>query len=537
MFAYLYVLVLNLGLWHRVGLSILLGALSALALPPWYFLPLIIPAFTGFLWLIDAAARSPNPLSRSATIAWLFGFGHFVVGMHWIAEPFLVDATRHSWLIPFVILGLSGGLAFFIGITGLLITLFTKFFHLSPIARVLLFSVFWVIMEWVRSWLFSGFPWNLIGYVWSSTTEVMQVAAFIGVLGISLVTVMAAGMSAILGITGGCKSICIVLFFTVFLPIMLWGAGALRLETAPDYLATDGINMVPEVSLRIVQANISQDKKWKAQYQKSNLQRHILLSKNKLLSPPTHVIWPEATVPPHRIYNGYVRSAVKNIISPGGALITGAVRRGGVLDKDFWNSVYFINDLGINIAFYDKSDLVPFGEYVPFRSILPIDKLVPGHGDFLSGVSRKTIKIKGLPPVSPLICYEGIFPGRTYRSDARPDWLLSLTNDAWFGTYAGPQQHFAITIFRSIEEGLPLVRAANTGISAIVDPYGRIIKMLDVGVEGVINSGLPLALPRLTLYAKWGNATSAGAIGLVIILIILLQILHLKFISHNGEST
>ena len=142
-----------------------------------------------------------------------------------------------------------------------------------------------------------------------------------------------------------------------------------------------------------------------------------------------------------------------------------------------------------------------------------------------------------MPPVSPLICYEGIFSGRTYISDDRPDWLLSLTNDAWFGSYAGPQQHFAITIFRSIEEGLPLVRAANTGISAIVDPYGRIIKMLDVGVEGVINSGRPRALKKQTLYAKWGNVTSAGLIGLVIILLILLQVLDIRFIKTDGEAT
>ena len=537
MFTYLYILVLNLGTWHRVGLSILLGALSALALPPWYFLPLIIPAFTGLLWLIDAAEKSPYPLSRSAVIAWLFGFGHFFVGMRWIVEPFLVDATRHSWLIPFVVLGLSGGLAVFIAISGVLITFCTQIFILSPLARVLLFSVIWVIMEWVRTWLFTGFPWNLIGYIWSSTTEVMQTAAFVGVLGISLLTVIAAGMSAILANTRGYKNICIVLFCSVFLPAALWGAGALRLGGAPDYLGSDGLNMVPEVNLRIVQANIPQNKKWVARYQESNLQRHVSLSENKLLSLPTHVIWPEATVPPLKVYDSYVRSIAKNLISPEGALITGAVRRGGAIEQDFWNSVYFINNLGKNIALYDKSDLVPFGEYVPFRDILPIDKLVPGHGDFISGISRKTIEIKGLPPVSPLICYEGIFPGRTHIPDSRPDWLLSLTNDAWFGSYAGPQQHFAITIFRSIEEGLPLVRAANTGISAIVDPYGRIIEMLDVGVVGVINSGLPRPLQKQTLYAKWGNLTSAGMTGLVIILIILLQVLDLKFIKHNVEPT
>ena len=537
MFTYLYILFSNLGIWHCFVLSAILGALSAFALPPWSFLPLIIPAFTGFLWLIDAAEKSPYPFSRSAITAWFFGFGHFFVGMHWIAEPFLVDATRHSWLIPFVLLGLSGGLAIFIAITVVLLTFCNRIFLLSPIARVLLFSVIWVFIEWVRSWLFTGFPWNFIGYIWSTNIEVMQMAAFVGVLGISLLTVIAAGMPAILGIRGGYKNIFIVLLFTIFLPSTLWGAGALRLGGAPNYHSSDRLNMVPEVNLRIVQANIPQNKKWKPQYQESNLQRHVLLSEDELLSLPTHVIWPEATVPPIKVYGDYVRLVAKNFISPGGALITGAVRRGGATDQDLWNSVLFINDLGKNIALYDKSDLVPFGEYVPFRSILPIDKLVPGHGDFISGTSRKTIKIPGLPPVSPLICYEGIFSGRTYISDDRPDWLLSLTNDAWFGSYAGPQQHFAITIFRSIEEGLPLVRAANTGISAIVDPYGRIIKMLDVGVEGVINSGLPRALKKQTLYAKWGNVTSAGLIGLVIILIILLQVLDIRLIKTDGEAS
>jgi apolipoprotein N-acyltransferase len=524
MFTHLYDRTLSLGRQRRIALAILLGALSALALPPWHFVPLVVPAFTGLLWLLDGAAQSPRPLRAVSMTAWLFGLGHFLVGLHWIAEPFLVDAARHGWLIPFALAGLAGGLALFPAATGLITTLLARRFALAGVARALTFAIIWVLLEWVRSWLFTGFPWNLIGYVWAATPEVMQAAAFAGVFGVSLLTVVAGAMPAVLGSGRGVPPALAVIVFTVALPAAVWAGGALRLDAAPVYSSDDTTGMVPGVRLRIVQANIPQRQKWQQQLRAGNLQRHIALSQQPSSTPPTHVIWPETAVPFFLANDDVARAAAALAAPRDGALITGAVRRGGPDNGRFWNAAHAITGDGRIAASYDKAHLVPFGEYVPLRGVLPIDRLVPGQGDFSAGPGRQTIAIPGLPPVSPLICYEAIFPGAVARPDARPGWLLNLTNDAWFGTFAGPQQHFAIAATRAVEEGLPLVRAANTGISAIVDPYGRAIVMLGLGVEGVIDSGLPRALPTPTLYASWGNAIPAGLLGVVALLIVLLQI-------------
>lgn len=524
MFARLYDRTQRLGRQRRVALAILLGVLSAFALPPWHVVPLIIPAFAGLLWLLDAAAHSPRPLRAAAVTAWLFGVGHFLVGVHWIVEPFMVNAARHGWLIPFALAGMAGGLALFPAAAGLLTVGFSRRFALGGISRALIFAVVWVFLEWVRSWLFTGFPWNLTGYVWTATPAVMQAAAFVGIFGVSLMTVLAGAMPAALGTGRGARAGIAVAIFTIAVPAAVWSGGALRLGAAPEYGPDDATAMVPGVRLRIVQANIPQRQKWQPELRAGHLQRYIALSRQPSAQPPTHVIWPETAVPFFLANDDIVLAAAAVAAPRGGALITGAVRRsGGPDNRRLWNSAHAITSDGRIVASYDKSHLVPFGEYVPLRGVLPIDKLVLGQGDFAAGAGLQTIAIPGLPPVSPLICYEAIFPGAVARRDERPGWLLNLTNDAWFGTFAGPQQHFAIAATRAVEEGLPLVRAANTGISAVIDPYGRPIVMLGLGVEGVIDSGLPRALQTPTPYARWGNAIPAGLLGIVALLIVLLQ--------------
>ena len=518
----LYDRTLSLSRQRRVALAILLGALSALALPPWHIVPLVIPAFTGLLWLLDAAAQSPRPLRAATATAWLFGAGHFLVGVHWIVEPFLVDAARHGWLIPFALAGMAGGLALFPAATGFVTVAIFRRFALVGITRALTFAAAWVFFEWVRSWLFTGFPWNLIGYVWATTPEVMQAAAFAGILGVSLMTVVAAGAPAALA-SSGVRAWIAVIIFTVVLPAAVWTGGALRLGAAPEYSADGSEGIVPSVRLRIVQANIPQRQKWIPELRAGHLQRHIALSRQSSPRPPTHVIWPETAAPFFLANNDAVRGVAAVAAPRGGALITGAPRRGDG-SGNFWNSAHAITGDGRIVASYDKAHLVPFGEYVPLRGVLPLDKLVPGQGDFSAGPGRQSLAAPGLPPASPLICYEAIFSGAVARRDSRPGWLLNLTNDAWFGTFAGPQQHFAISATRAVEEGLPLVRAANTGISAVVDPYGRIIAMLGLGVEGVIDSNLPRSLSVPTPYARWGNALPGALLGIVVLLVVALRI-------------
>lgn len=517
---------------RRVALTLLLGALSALALPPWHLIALLIPAFAGLLWLLDAAARSARPLRAAALTGWLFGVGHFLVGVHWIVEPFLVDAARHAWLIPFALAGMAGGLALFPAAVTLSTALLVRLFALAGVARVLAFAVLWVFWEWVRSWLFTGFPWNLAGYAWAATPEVMQAAAFVGIFGVSLLTVISAAMPAILagpvadpGSNRVLRAWAAVALFTLVLPVSVWAAGAVRLAAAPAYSPDDDTAMVPGVRLRIVQANIPQRQKWRLELRAGHLRRYVALSRQAASRPPTHVIWPETAVPFFLANDAAVREATAAAVPRGGALITGAPRRsGGAGAGQFWNAAHVIASDGRIVSSYDKSHLVPFGEYVPLRGVLPIDKLVPGQGDFSAGAGRQTLAVPGLPPVSPLICYEAIFPGAVARRDERPGWLLNLTNDAWFGSFAGPQQHFAIASARAVEEGLPLVRAANTGISAVIDPYGRLVASLGLGVEGVLDSGLPRPLAAPTPYARWGNALPAGLLGLVAAVILLLRL-------------
>jgi apolipoprotein N-acyltransferase len=231
----------------------------------------------------------------------------------------------------------------------------------------------------------------------------------------------------------------------------------------------------------------------------------VALSRGTAAVPPTHVIWPETAVPFFLANDVLARGEAVRAVPEGGALITGSVRSTFHTQTRQLHNAMLVIDGAANIQqVYDKSHLVPFGEYVPLRGFLPVEKIVPGQGDFTPGPGRELLRIAGLPPASPLICYEAIFPGWVTPRDERPGWLLNITNDAWFGNFAGPRQHFAIVATRAVEEGLPMVRAANTGISAVVDPYGRVRARLGIGVEGVLDSGLPQALSP-TFYARWGD--------------------------------
>tara|TARA_R110002110_G_scaffold415612_6_gene652069 strand:+ start:95142 stop:96710 length:1569 start_codon:yes stop_codon:yes gene_type:complete len=484
--------------WRRVVTCLLLGAVSALALPPFYIVPVLVPAFVGLLWLIEGADATARRRRLGLWVGFWFGFGHFIVGVHWIAEPLLVDPARTAWLIPFALPGLAAVLAVFPALVcGALAALPLR---AAPVARVFALASLWMVAEFVRGIVFTGFPWNLMGYVWAGAPPMMQVTAVVGVLGLSGLTILAAGMPAILGADGmsAARRWGLTLAVTIALPLALWAGGKARLAGAGDAL-------VPDVRLRIVQANIAQRDKWDPNLRAAHLERYLSLSRTPADTAPTHVIWPESAVPFLLANDPPARIRAAAAVPPGGALITGAVRRVFVDDAPQFRNALLVIDAAADVQqVYDKSHLVPFGEYVPLRGILPIDKIVPGQGDFVAGPGRRLLDIPGLPVVSPLICYEAIFSGQVTPRGERPGWLLNLTNDAWFGTFAGPQQHFAIASTRAVEEGLPMVRAANTGISAVVDPYGRVIARLDIGEQGILDSGLPVALSP-TPFARWGE--------------------------------
>lgn len=477
--------------------ALLCGVLAAFALPPWQIFPLLVPSLVCLVWLLDAA---PTRRAAFATGFW-FGFGLFAVAFHWIAAPMLVEPARTGWLIPFAIVGLAAALAMFVAVTTVAYHFATRRGWVVGVGRVIALAVIWTFVEWLRGWLFTGFPWNLMGHVWSASPAMLQATAITGIFGLTLLTVAAAAMPALLADTR--RALVPVIVFTLLLPGAVWAAGAWRLAAAPlDTLAT-----FPDVRLRIVQANIVQRDKWRPELRADNLRAHVDLSNQPAAGlPPTHVVWPETAVPFFLDSSPEAREFAALAAPDNGFLITGAPRRRADGDgaATFWNSVHAISADAAVVATYDKAHLVPFGEYVPARGILPIDRIVPGQGDFTPGPGPRTLRLPGLPAVSPLVCYEAIFPGQVTDPGDRPEWLLNVTNDAWFGRFAGPRQHLAMARVRSVEEGLAMVRAAGTGISAVVDPYGRLFRYLPLGQRGVLDTPLPTPLPP-TVFARFGN--------------------------------
>lgn len=492
------------GRWSRLILAILLGAMSGLVFQPLSLVPLLAIALIGLLWLVHGAT-SPR---HAAFLGWAFGTSHFLVGLYWISNAFMVHAARHAVLaIPAV-----GGMASVLGlyIAGV-VWIYRKLVPGSSItiANVFIFSALWVGMEWVRSWAFTGFPWNLVGNIWSVSDAMLQTAAIGGVYLLSLITVLVFSLPAILGFSQEeqSKEQYIAVLFGMAVLGLMYGGGQYRLAQATN-------DSVPDVRLRLVQPNIPQNLKWDPSLRSSHVaaQLRSSLHRDTKREAPTHVIWAETAVP-------YVLSSDPNLVSllskaapENGVLIAGSLRRGPAsLDggkPSTWNSLFAIGDQGKVLATYDKSHLVPFGEYVPFQELLPIAKLTAGAASFSAGVGPQRLVLNGLPAVSPLICYEIIFPGQVIaREQPRPAWILNLTNDAWYGISAGPYQHFAMARMRAVEEGLPVVRVANTGISGVIDGYGRVTTMLGLGQEGVLDSDLPEALTP-TLFAQWGNTLS-----------------------------
>lgn len=481
--------------WRRLLAAALLGVLATAALPPLDLWPLLVPAFTGLLWLVDGVAGR----RQAALVGWAFGFGHFASGLYWVGIAFLVDAERFGWAMPFAVAGLAAGLALF---PALALWLIGAPAWGGP-ARVALLALAWLVVEWLRSWVLTGFPWNLIGTAWTVSPAVMQLAALTGIWGLSAMTVLAAGAPAVLARGGrGRAALAIGL---LLLPAAAWAGGALRLADAP----APGAAVVPGVLLRIVQPSIKQTLKWRPELRRKHLDLQLRLSRAPGYERVTHLIWAETAIPYLVDSEPALRAKLAEVVPKGGALLAGAPRATEVDGRRrLWNSLVVIDDTGGVVATYDKHHLVPFGEYTPLRPLLGLAKLTVGSVDFSAGPGPRTLAgLPGLPPVSPLICYEAIFPGQVAPAEARPAWLLNITNDAWFGDSSGPYQHFASARFRAVEEGLPLVRAANNGISAVVDPYGRVVARLGLDAVGTLDARLPRPVPGAgPLYARLGNA-------------------------------
>jgi len=481
--------------WRAPVTAAALGALAAAALPPLHLLPALWLAFPGLLLLAGS-----RPTARGALlVGWAWGFGHFVAGLYWISNALLTEADRFAWLVPLAVPGIAAVLALFVAVPAVLARSWPEGWP-----RVLAFAGLWTLAEIARGHVLTGFPWNLIGTVWAFGALPVQGAAWIGAHGLSALTVVLACLPLVWGraawAVGGA---------------VLAGGAAVGLAR----LAAEEPPPGP-VAIRVVQGNIAQAHKWRDDLRIAHFRHYLGLT--AAVPPaaagegPMVVIWPETASPFLLDTDATARALAAGALPEGALLIAGSVRierRAGAAEPPvrIWNSLVAIDRDAAVIGLYDKHHLVPFGEYVPLRSVLPIETVVPGNLDFSPGPGPRTLALPGtgVPPFSPLICYEVIFPGNVVAPGDRPAWLLNLTNDAWFGVSSGPYQHLAAARLRAVEEGLPLVRAANTGVSAVFDARGRLVASLGLDRTGVIAAALPAARAP-TAFAQAGGWIPGG---------------------------
>jgi len=549
--------------WQRALAAAAAGALSALALAPVFAWPVMFLTVPMLVWLLDAAVdRAPAAVpdaslapSRSAPasklksagladwlstilppryraafgVGWLFGFGYFLAGLYWIGAPFLVEADTFGWLLPFAVTIMPAGLALFFGAATALATRL----WLPGWGRILSLAVAFGGCEWLRGHVLTGFPWNLVGYTLSGNDALLQVAALVGVNGLTFLSILLFASPALLSEARGWRHPGVVLPVAALLLAYVFGTTALR-RPMPE--------PVPGAHLRLVQPNISQAQKWTPDNKSWIFQGFLDLSRldragrSDDLAGITHVIWPESSVPFLLLDSPNALRAIADLLPRGAQLLTGGLRLeqepptgDGSPSRRVFNSLIALDGEARTVALYDKTHLVPFGEYLPLQPLLEaigLRQLTKVRGGFTAGkADGRLMRIPGLPPFSPLICYEIIFPAAAVPSSAhgadRPGFLLNVTNDAWFGTTSGPYQHLQQARVRAVEEGLPVIRVANTGISAIIDARGRVLDRLPLNARGTLDVELPGAL-AVPLYGRLGDLVPAGmmVLGLLALLIL-----------------
>ncbi|MEP1444167.1 MAG: apolipoprotein N-acyltransferase [Hyphomicrobiales bacterium] len=489
-------------------LSFVIGALSALGQAPFHFFPLLWFTFPLLVLLLDGAVSSieSRGLSRLMPAFWvgyIFGFGYFVASLWWLGSAFLVNAETFAWLLPLAVIGLPLLLALFFGLA----TAIARIFWQDGWSRIVVLAISLGFFEWARGTILTGFPWNLLGYFLAPNDIMMQAISILGIYiyGILAVLIFATPVLIFDQPDEQPRRNKAFFIFVSTIVVALIGFGGLRLSNVKD-------EFVADVQLRIIQPNILQKDKFKPEKAKEIVGRYLDMSARStrpgdlgLLS-TTHLIWPESAFPFFLTEQPSVLAAIDKLLPTGTTLLTGAVRaepkRAGQQTRKVYNSLYTISHTGEIQDAYDKVHLVPFGEYLPFQDFLEslgFLALVETPGGFSAGPRRRSVNTSNAPPFIPMICYEIVFPFQISKANRNSDveWILNITNDAWFGLTPGPHQHFHQTKVRAVDEGLPVVRAANSGISAVIDGYGRVQQRLHLGESGIIDSQLPVKVVLL----------------------------------------
>lgn len=457
--------------------------LAALGLAPFNLPFLALLGFAGLglsLMAIDTARQAFWTGLAGAT-------GYFALSLHWIVEPFFVDPWRHGWMAPFALILMAAGLALFWGAAAVLSVRVTKPGGLRPLAWALALSV----AEIFRASVLTGFPWAHPGHIWIGS-PLMGLAAWIGPHGLTLLTlVSAAGLAAAIWLRP----------ILAALPgVALVGAVGLALLIPPAPLADEDAAVI-----RLIQPNAPQHLKWLPEMIPVFFRRSLELTASdpQLGPPPDLVIWPETSLPALLRHSEPWREAIGQASGAAPVIVGGQRLQGGLVR----NSLFLLAEDGALAATYDKHHLVPFGEYIPLTGMARAMGLrglaeVAGAG-YTPGDGPALLDLGPLGLAFPMICYETIFPGYIRQVD-RPDWLLQITNDAWFGDFSGPFQHLELAQLRAVEQGLPLLRAANTGVSAAIDARGQVLAALPSGEQGALDLRLPPPLPP-TVYARTGD--------------------------------
>lgn len=463
----------------------LAGAVASLSLPPLFLLPAIFALSIPFLGYIGAQSWR-----EAAAIFGAAGLGWFLASTYWVSNSLIVNVPSNWFLMPPVALALALTLASFWAFAGA----FSFSFGTHPLARILWLLIFFSLSEWARGFVATGFPWNLTGSLFAVDLASMQAASFIGVYGLCIIALAFAAAPVFWAL--GHRRFSII---AITLPIILAVAGAIRLAGAPDLVSSSSAGPV----VRLVQPAIPQAEKWDRSNRQTHLDQLVDLSRPNGLEPKL-VIWPETAFAGFASRNtALLDKTVRDATSKKGTLITGIPRFAA--DKTLLNSAIMINHEGKTKGIYDKRHLVPFGEYIPFRKWLPFRHPIVGAVDFSAGQNNALMQLEGIGAMQLLICYEVIFSGEVLSLAMRPDLMVNITNDAWFGASAGPWQHLVQAQMRAVEEGVPLFRVANTGITAGFDPYGRVLGSIPLGEIGALDLVVPEVIPPPP-FARFGNA-------------------------------
>lgn len=475
--------------------ALLFGLLLVAALPPFYHTWAVFTAFCG----VFALSQKQSSVKRLSAIGYWFGFGYFSAGFYWIGNALLIDAAKTGWLYPFVLL-LGGGFFGLFTIFPFAVMKLSK----NIFSKILLLAAGWYFSaEWLRSVFLTGFPWNPLGSILAFNPLWLQTLAWWGTYGLSMLIVIIATLPAVWLIKPNKRNILAPLCSLLLISgLYIYGDFAL--------VQWGKLNVGEQIRVRLVQPSIPQTMKWSRDAVENNFAQYVDLSRAEGLENIDFVVWGETASPFNLTYDLEHRLMAQEAVPPKGYLLAGILQDGydtNTGDYLLYNSLAAMDYFGQIHDIYSKNHLVPFGEYIPLRRYLPkwIKPLTNMIGQFGKGEKYQTLKLDGYAEFAPLICYEVIFSGQIVRKQNKPKWAVVLTNDGWYGISAGPYQHLVAAQMRAVEEGISIVRSANSGISAVINPYGIITSQIGLSERGYIDDTVKISMSHQTLFGEYGN--------------------------------